>query len=51
MPSVSTESVSAVNFKPELITRSNSGTSMTIWSLGVTTTLAFGFNFLMRQLT
>lgn len=51
MPSVRMASESVVNFIADRITRWNSRTSITMWSLGVTTMLAFGLRAFIFQLT
>ena len=51
MPSVMMASLSPVVFSADFMTRLNSVTSVTIWSLGVTTMFAFGFIFFILQLT
>ena len=51
MPRVTIESVSAVKFRHDLMTRWNSTLFVTIWSLGETTMLAFGSTDFILQLT
>lgn len=51
IPSVTIESVSAVNSRHFLITRVNSAVLVTMWSLGDTTMFAFGSLALIFQLT
>ena len=51
MPSVMMASLSPVVFSADFMTRRNSMTSVTIWSLGVTTMFALGSFFFILQLT